>query len=513
MLTSGSVYINIYVRIYVFYVTEYTEMAINLKDAFDKAVIKYLDQSESSDEDPASRSLAGTPTSPSYPSRHLSSSHHNIRNKRSKKSTKKSKLHKPESRTKSKSNEKVDEDEKRSKSIKVAKKKRGKKKGKKAKDEDLEEDEEELGDQESDDSISEVSVVASKRRKNVDVNSLLKTKKLPKESEELKQSNKKANKERHPPKKDTEIVRSVKETKENKRRKEDFEEDYETPVIAKSKSRKIEKKEIEETGILSDNTKKSKLKKIEVEENETVFEETNKQSSHIRTKKSRKKEKTSLKTATKADEKSDKSHTKQKDKKSKQKNEDLKNGELKSRTDSKDVGLESADLKHSHNSKKLSTLFGVINKDDSFDSLKDKINDRKHDETLKSEKEKQRKAVKSDTHGVHSKKVPSNSNTFHDNDKDNAKRSKSKKTAKEDKTVDDTIKKQDPEVSENKKTSKHSRGLGAEESATIQALNQATEKTLHVSLQNFVLFFLFLIETNTHIDIHIQTSIYFYVPK
>lgn len=482
-------------------------MAINLKDAFDKAVIKYLDQSESSDEDPASHSLAGTPTSPSYPSRHSSSSNQNARNKRSKKSTKKSKVHKPESRTKLKSNEKVDEDEKRSKSIKVAKKKRGKKKGKKARDEDLEEDEEELDDQESDDAISEASAVAPKRRKNVDVNSLLKTKKLPKESaEELKPSSKRANKERHPSKKDTEIVRSAKETKENKKRKEDFEEDYETPVIAKSKSRKIEKKEIEETGILSDNTKKSgsKLKKIaKVEDDsETVFEESNKQSSHVRTKKNRKKEKTNLKTATKADEKSDKSHAKQKDKKSKQKNgEDPKNGELKSRTDSKDVGLESADSKHSHTSKKLSTLSG--NRDvDSLDSLKSKISDRKHEEKSRSEREKQRKAVKSDTHGVHSKKVPSNSNTLHDSDKDNTiKRSKSKKTAKENKkTADDAIKKQDPEVSENKKEKKHGRGLGAEESATIQALNQATEKTLHVScnriLFSFLSLSLFFIETN-----------------
>jgi hypothetical protein len=78
--------------------------------------------------------------------------------------------------------------------------------------------------------------------------------------------------------------------------------------------------------------------------------------------------------------------------------------------------------------------------------------------------------------------VPSNSNTFHENDKDSVKRSKSKKGAKEDKTVDDTIKKQDTEIGENKKA-KHTKGLGAEENATIQALNEATEKTLHVSLQ------------------------------
>ncbi|KYN44995.1 Cat eye syndrome critical region protein 2, partial [Trachymyrmex septentrionalis] len=458
---------------------EYTDMAVNLKEAFDKAVSRYLESETSSDEDATSpRSLAASPTSLSYPSRHLSSSHHNAR-KRSKKSTKKSKSYKPESKTKSKSNEKVDEDEKRNKSIKVAKKKRGKKKGKKVKEEELDEDEEEQEDQESEDAISETSIVTSKRRKNVDVNSLLKTKKQPKESEGLKTSNKKASKERHQSKKDSEIVRSAKEMKENKKRKEDFEEDYEPPVIAKSKSRKIEKKELEEIAILTDNTKKSKLKKIEVEESDAVFEEDKKQSSHVKTKKNRKKEKSNLKTVTKSDEKSDKSYIKQKNKKSKQK-EELKNGELKSQTDSKDVELESAlDSKHTHISKKLSTLIG--NKDvDSLDSLKDKISDRRREEKLKNEKEKQRKTGKSDTHGVHSKKVPSNSSTFHDNDKDSAKRSKSKKSTKEDKT-DDTSKKHDPEITENKKNThaKHTKGLGVEENATIQALNQATEKTLH----------------------------------
>lgn len=485
-------------------VSEYTDMAINLKEAFDKAVSRYLESETSSDEDTASpRSLPASPTSLPYPSRHLSSSHQNTR-KRSKKSTKKSKSYKPESKTKSKSNEKVDEDEKRNKSIKVAKKKRGKKKGKKVKEEESDEDEEEQEDQESEDAISEVSasIVTSKRRKNIDVNSLLKTKKLSKETEELKTSNKKASKERHRSKKDTEIVRSAKETKENKKRKEDFEEDYEPPVIAKSKSRKIEKKELEETAILTDNAKKSKLKKIEVKESDTVFEESKKQSSHVKTKKNRKKEKSNLKTVTKSDEKSDKGHIKQKNKKSKQKNEELKNGELKSQTNPKDVELESAlDSKHTHISKKLSTLIG--NKDvDSLDSLKDKISDRRREEKLKNEKEKQRKTVKGDVHGIYSKKVPSNSSTFHDNDKDNAKRSKSKKSMKEDKIGDDAIKKHNPEVSENKKSThvKHTKGLGAEESATIQALNQATEKTLHVSLQDtiFKIISRFLIRIHTY---------------
>lgn len=458
-------------------------MAVNLKEAFDKAVSRYLESETSSDEDPTSpRSLAGSPTALSYPSRHLSSSHHNAR-KRSKKSTKKSKSYKAESKTKSKSNEKVDEDEKRNKSIKVAKKKRGKKKGKKIKEEESDEDEEEQEDRESEDAIFEASIITSKRRKNIDVNSLLKTKKLSKETEELKTSSKKANKERHQSKKDSEIVQSAKETKENKKRKEDFEEDYEPPVIAKSKSRKIEKKELEETAILTDNAKKSKLKKINVEESDT-FEESKKQSTHVKTKKNRKKEKLNLKAVTKSDEKSDKGHIKQKNKKSKQKNEKLKNGELKSQTDPKDIELENTlDSKHTHISKKLSTLIGNNKDVDSLDSLKDKISDRRREEKLKSEKEKQRKAVKGDVHGIYSKKVPSNSSTFHDNDKDGAKRSKSKKSTKEDKIADDAIKKHDPEISENKKsTHKHSKGA---EDPTIQALNQATEKTLHVSIHTY----------------------------
>lgn len=452
-------------------------MAVNLKEAFDKAVNRYLESETSSDEDPASPcSLAGTLLTPSYPSRLLSSSHHNTR-KRSKKSTKKSKSYKPESRAKSKG-EKEGEDEKRSKSIKVAKKKRGKKRGRKVKEEELDEDEEEQEDQESEDAVSETNITTSKRRKNADVNSLLKTKKLSsKEAEELKTPNKKASKERHKPTKDLEVVRSAKETKENKKRKEDFEEDYEPLAIVKSKSRKIERKELEETGILADNAKKN-AKKIEVEESDTDFKEDKKQSSHVKTKRGRKKEKANLKTAAKADEKSDKSHTKEK--KSKQKNEELKNGELKSQADPKDVELESAlDSKHTHASKKLSTLTG--NKDlESLDSLKDKISDRRREEKLKNEKEKQRKAVKSDTHSVFSKKVPSNGSTFHDNDKDGAKLSKSKKCAKEDKStsIDETIMKNVSETNEKKVAqAKHTKGVGAEENS----LNQATEKTLHVS--------------------------------
>ncbi|XP_076225247.1 uncharacterized protein LOC116430496 isoform X2 [Nomia melanderi] len=459
---------------------EYTEMAFNLKDAFDKAVNRYLESETSSDEDPSSpKSFVATPASPSCPSR-VSSPHQN--RKRSKKSTKKSKSYKSESKGKSKVNEKNDEDEKRGKNYKLPKKKRGKKKSKKAKDEESV-NEEEQEDQESEDAMSESSIVTSKRRKHIEANNLLlKTKKLSsKESEELKKMNKKISKERHQQKKETESVRPMKESKENKRRKEDFEEDYESLVIAKSKSRKIEKKELEETEIFTDNAKKSKGKKVEPLGDEEVSENKDK-TQHIKTKKNRKKEKAGLK-ALKPEEKSEKSRAKDKEKKSKQKNDDVKNGEISSEIDSKDLDLESdVDSKEAPTSKKITAFIG--DKDiESLDGLKDKISERRRDEKLKGEKEKPKKTGKSDFHNVYSKKVPSNGSTFNDSDKASVKRPKLKKGMKEEKvpTTEDPVKTQDQEAGETKKikpTSKHTKGFGKEESS-IQALNQATEQTLH----------------------------------
>ncbi|CAK9797561.1 Chromatin remodeling regulator CECR2 [Anthophora quadrimaculata] len=460
---------------------EYTEMAFNLREAFDKAVNRYLESETSSDEDPSSpKSFLATPASPSCPSR-VSSPHQN--RKRSKKSTKKSKSYKSENKGKSKVNEKNDEEEKRGKNYKLPKKKRGKKKSKRVKDEESV-NEEEQKEQESEDAMSESSIVTSKRRKLVDGNNLLlKTKKLSsKETEEFKKIDKKISKERHQQKKETESVRPMKETKENKKRKEDFEEDYEPLVIAKSKSRKIEKKELEETEIFTDNAKKNKVKKNESHEEEAPPENKNK-TPHIKVKKNRKKEKTGLK-ALKSDEKSDKSRAKDKEKKSKQKNDELRNGEISSEIDSKDLDLESdVDSKEINTSKKIPAFIG--DKDiESLDSLKDKISERRREEKLKNEKEKQKKTVKSDLHNMYSKKVPSNGSTFHDSDKATAKRPKLKKGIKEEKvpTMEDPVKIQDQEVSETKKVkvaqTKHTKGFGKEESS-IQALNQATEQTLH----------------------------------
>nr|XP_012138018.1 PREDICTED: PHD finger protein rhinoceros isoform X3 [Megachile rotundata] len=460
---------------------EYTEMAFNLKEAFDKAVNRYLESETSSDEDTSSpKSCLTTPTSPSCPSR-VSSPHQN--RKRSKKSTKKSKSYKSESKGKSKVSDKNDEEEKRGKNYKLPKKKRGKKKSKRVKDEESV-NEEEQEEQESEDAMSESSIITSKRRKHLDVNNLLlKTKKLsPKESEEFKKMDRKMSKERHQQKKEAESMRPIKDSKENKKRKEDFEEDYEPLVIAKSKSRKIEKKELEETEIFTDNAKKNKVKKNESHENEIVSEEKDK-IEHIKVKKSRKKEKAGLKVL-KSDEKSEKNHIKDKEKKSKQKNDELKNGEISSEVDSKDVDLESdIESKEMHASKKIPAFIG--NKDiESLDGLKDKISERRREEKLKSEKEKQKKTSKSDLHNMYSKKVPSNGSTFNDSDKASAKRPKLKKGMKEEKvpTTEDPVKTQDQEVNETKKIkvapTKSTKGFGKEESS-IQALNQATEQTLH----------------------------------
>ncbi|XP_043248732.1 flocculation protein FLO11-like isoform X2 [Colletes gigas] len=458
---------------------EYTEMAVNLKEAFDKAVNRYLESETSSDEDASSpKPFVATPTSPSCPSR-VSSPHQN--RKRSKKSTKKSKSYKSESKGKSKANDKNDEEEKRGKNYKLPKKKRGKKKSKRVKGEESV-NEEEQEEQESEDAMSESSIVTSKRRKHIDANNLLlKTKKLsPKESEELKKMNKKISKERHKQKKEADSVRPIKESKENKKRKEDFEEDYEPLVIAKSKSRKIEKKELEETEIFTNNSKKSKAKKVESNEDEVdALEETDK-TQHIKVKKSRKKEKG----ASKPEEKYEKSRAKDKEKKSKSKIDEPKNGEISSEIDSKDLDLESdLDSKETNTSKKITAFIG--DKDiESLDGLKDKISERRREEKLKNEKEKQKKPAKSDLHNVYSKKVPSNGSTFQDSDKAAARRPKLKKGMKEEKvpTTEDALKIQDQEVTETKKVkvaqTKHTKGFGKEESS-IQALNQATEQTLH----------------------------------
>ncbi|XP_043804423.1 protein split ends-like isoform X1 [Apis laboriosa] len=458
---------------------EYTEMAFNLKEAFDKAVNRYLESETSSDEDPSSpKSFLATPASPSCPSR-VSSPHQN--RKRSKKSTKKSKSYKSESKGKSKTNDKNDEEEKRGKNYKLPKKKRGKKKNKRAKDEESV-NEEEQEEQESEDAMSESSIITSKRRKHADGNNLLlKTKKLTsKESEELKKIDKKISKERHQQKKEMENVRPIKESKENKKRKEDFEEDYEPLVVAKSKSRKIEKKELEDTEIFTDNAKKNKMKKTESLEDETVPEKEEK-TQHVKVKKNRKKDKTGLKIL-KSDEKSEKSRVKDKEKKSKQKNDELKNGEISSEIDSKDIDLESdIDSKETHTSKKISPFIG--DKDiESLDGLKDKISERRREEKLKNEKEKQKKTGKNDLHNMYSKKVPSNGSTFHDSDKASVKRPKFKKGIKEEKVpTEDSLTTHDQEVTEKKvkvSQSKHTKGFGKEESS-MQALNQATEQTLH----------------------------------
>lgn len=104
---------------------------------------------------------------------------------------------------------------------------------------------------------------------------------------------------------------------------------------------------------------------------------------------------------------------------------------------------------------------------------------------MKNEKEKQKKTGKNDLHNMYSKKVPSNGSTFHDSDKASVKRPKFKKGIKEEKVpTEDSLITHDQEVTEKKvkvSQSKHTKGFGKEESS-MQALNQATEQTLHVRI-------------------------------
>ncbi|XP_035719781.1 protein split ends-like isoform X2 [Vespa mandarinia] len=472
---------------------EYTEMAINLKEAFDKAVNRYLESETSSDEDLSStRSVSISPSSLSYPLNTTSPStmQHNVK-KSLKKSNKRSKSIKSETRAKSKISLEIEE-EKQSKNLKFTKKKRGKRKSKKIKEEDIIEEEEEEGEEEyteiknekqeqeikgeeADKALSDVNVVKSKGKKHINTNNvLLKTKKLPPKEQELKRANKK---NKHQQKKDAEIIRSV---KEGKKRKEDFEESYEPSIIAKSKSRKIEKKELENT-LIAENTKKCKLKRVESQDNNTE------KSLHVKVKKNRKKEKDEAKMNLKSDEEFDGkilTKEKEKEKKSKQKTEEnVNNGELTDLVDSKELEIETniQKSKQFDTCKKLAAL--VNNKDlESLDSLKDKVSERRREEKLKHEKEKQKKK---DIQSAYSKKVPSNGSTLHDGDKVNLKRLKSKKGVKEEKSIaiGDINKCHNHEVNDSKKTKntqvKHTKVFGKEESSAIQALNQATEQTLN----------------------------------
>ncbi|XP_024946564.1 bromodomain-containing protein 4 isoform X2 [Cephus cinctus] len=475
---------------------EYTEMAVNLKEAFDRAVDRYLESEPSSDEGPPSPTpppvLANPPP---YPRRASSPSlpQQNPR-KRGRKPNKKSKPNRPEktAKEKLKNDEEEEEEEEAVKPIiseiesKLTKDKKGKKKLKKIKEvepQDEDEDEEDK-DQENDGAISEVNVIKSKRKKHMEL--LSKSKKiLPKEEKavESRKNSKRDTRVQQRVKEEMKLVHVMKAMKEDKKKKDDFEEDYDTQSIVKSKSKQIEKKEVQET--LEKGTKRTKQKKAESQENCKAQEEEN-GPAQAKTKKTRRDEKVELELFERTNEKSDtKGSSKEKDKKSKMnKQERVKNGVMKNQENSDTTSgskFEADDDKMDPTSKKFASL--VRNKDlESLDSLKDRISERRREEKLKLEREKLKKTSKDSGRGVYPKKVPSNGSSLQDAGKVNKKQLRPKKTTKEDKGSGNS-KNQEQEVIETKKSktlqSKHAKGFGSEEGTNIQALNQATEQTLN----------------------------------
>ncbi|OXU17702.1 hypothetical protein TSAR_001147, partial [Trichomalopsis sarcophagae] len=460
---------------------EYTEMAMNLKDVFDRAVDRYLESEESCD-DSLSCGSAASVNSPGYKSKNSSPSairhsqrHKHSRNKKNKLGNKSSKK-KTRQRVYDEASVK-EESEAETKAVKV-KDKKTKKKTKKSKSEVKEEliDEE----QENEGAISDTNVIKSKKKKSSDTDQRTVTKNSKKvlvKEELIAEEEPAAVKPSKKVKKDKEIrqgkaeSRSPKELKENRKRKDDFEEDYDVASIAKSKSRKIEKKESKELDVLIDRVRKSKVKKEEspdrsVKEGEKLFSPT-------AVKKNRKANKEKSESPTKHNDK-------EKEKKSKKKSHELlKNGELKKECEVKSI--ERTTNANKSPAKKIES--SVKNDTESLDSLKDRISERRREEKLKLEQEKKKKqSLKSDGFHGTSKKVPSNGSTYH-NDVDlklGSKKVKSKKTNKDEKNCES--KSQNQEESEPKKIktsySKHTKGSGRRDPA-IQALNQATEQTLN----------------------------------
>ncbi|XP_063984165.1 bromodomain-containing protein 4 isoform X2 [Diachasmimorpha longicaudata] len=452
---------------------EYTEMAVNLKEAFDRAVDRYLESEPSSDECPSvPASPNAIPSSP-YPARASSSpSLLSSTRKRNKRSKQKSKSNKSEKKSKGRGRDEEEEDEddedeeeEKEEEEESPRDKRGKKRSKRAKEE--EERNEDNNDDDENGAISESSVIKSKRKKYSEVERLLpKSKKLSAKEEKSEESNKRGkNRQKE------QLNKNSKEHRESRRKKEDFEEDHEPLINIKSKSKRIEKRGIEDNAGLADriSRKQKKPEKIVEEsddERSSDVEENGKQTPEKKKNRS-KKDKTSPK-APKVDVKHDRKASKLKEKKSKVKKiEDRpKNGELKKVEREKDTKKEDTA------SKKFDSL--VSNKDlESLDSLKDRISERRREDKLKQERERAKKSTKIDTE---KKKVPSNGNTYHESAKVNLKRAKLKKPVKDDKALlskDETVEIKKPKLAHVK------HGKNREESPAIQALNQATEQTLN----------------------------------
>ena len=500
-------------------------MAVNLKEAFDRAVDRYLESEPSSDEGTSLPRSSALPSSPRTLRTSSPSSQNQNSRKRYKKSNKKSKSNKTEKKLKRSSrlrdddDDDDDDDEENDAKVaeierspiepKSAREKRGKKRSKRGRDEEPE-NEEETYDDDEDGAISETTVIKSKRKKYVDVGRALpKNKKLSaKEEKKLADETAKKSAKKSIKEQPTAVLRpsreakETKETKEGKKKKEkeDFEEDYDSSPTRKNKSKRIEKKsQIRENSLVERIKKSAKSKRNVSRESDRLTdteEDSPKKAPPAKTKRFHK-EKNETPPTQKSNDKSEikstakstsKSTSKIKKLKSKKIDECPKNGEVKksnAKTEIKnEIKKETPELDTA--SKKFSAL--IANEDmESLDSLKDRLVERQREEKLKLERAKQKKLVKGDV--VHKKKVPSNGSTLNDI-KGNIKRTKIKKIVKDEKTAVEVsgnpVKRQsDNETAESPKkkikTCKHTKGTDKEESPAIQALNQATEQTLNVS--------------------------------
>lgn len=498
----------------IIFFTEYTEMAINLKDVFDRAISRYLD-SELSSEDDSSTNVKSVSASAVYTQRvsSVSSPQHNQR-KRFRKSSKKSKSSKFSKRVNQKNYKedslKEDSDSDAVKSKKVKKKSKKLKKKMKVEEhveeeeedelEEVEEEDEELEEEEekgknvkknvSDGAISVMSIIKSKRKKGVDVNrSVTSNTKVSSEDEKTEETTKDSKKnarelrqEKHA--KDT--INLSKNLKANRKRKESFEQDCddESP---KSKIRKIENNDIKDSESLITRMKKVKQKHDRSHEKNKTTQNLKKSS--LKENKSSKKDKrevASVHSNLKKHELKSKTKDKKMKKKKKTSSDRIKNVDLKTNSETTtkiehSKGVEKTDAI----SMKLASL--VNNKDlESLDSLKDKISERRREEKFKLDRKKERKP-KSDGFILSAKKVPSSSNVFQNSNKVNSKHGKPKKVVKDEKLLIANTKNQYSDINKKKKLKvlQTKQSKQKEETPAIQALNQATEQTLNVSCQLF----------------------------
>ncbi|KAL7302381.1 hypothetical protein TKK_0005040 [Trichogramma kaykai] len=427
---------------------EYTEMALNLKEIFNKAVDKFL-EFEASSEDSLSTSSCNEKES--------------IKNSKSKSFSPASPRHSPKRKqskqknSEEKSPAKISDKKSKVKSTNTSEKKDIveeviiknenkdiKSKAKKVKNQTQEHDIEEKS--EITQKKAALNSTKSKKTKVHNINSVSKNQNL--SSNEVDDLNIKTTE------KNKKVERNLgsqtdKELKENKKKK-DIKKELNLVDPSKDKTQKVRKKQ--KLDILIDKVKKRKSK------SEKDF--LNKLSKKLEN------------TSDYSDNEDDQEEEIEKWKNT---NLFLKNGEMKTSLD--DIGsILSSSKNIVKNIESITTKKEDI---ECLDGLKDRISKKRQEEKLKLELEKKRK--KKSAKSVHvSKKVSSHDETIHDKNKSSVKKSKSKKHIKNEK------KSQDDKESKKSKSSikKEAKGLVKKEAKAlvkndIQALNQATEQTLN----------------------------------